>query len=107
MQIVTQSERSAPQHIPLWFRWVAILGLFVVFCASTVQACHVHPQEAGPGSPDHCPICVAIHSALPAPQHSAQAPVFALQSFLSLKAAHQCSRISILALSDRAPPQLV
>jgi len=103
MQGTVQPEVTSVQLVPRWFRWVAVVGLFVLFCATTVRASHIHP-DAGPNSADHCPICVAIHSALPAVQHTAQAPVFALQSTLSPRAEHQCSRISTLALSDRAPP---
>ena len=76
---------------PLWMRWVAAACLLLVSVASTAQAVHVHGQwrsygkaqvHAPAGAPQtaldegHCPLCVAMHSALPAtvattPRHAA------------------------------------
>jgi hypothetical protein len=69
--------------------WVALLCLLFVALASTAQAVHVHgvglpgrtpeltKQHAGTVAPDEsvCPLCVAMHSALPvAGGHAALPP---------------------------------
>ncbi len=65
---------------PLWRRWLALACLLVVGFASSAQAVHVHgqilpheqhqvgvPADASqlPGSEASCPLCVAMHSAMP------------------------------------------
>jgi hypothetical protein len=69
---------------PLWLRVLAMACLFLVVGASSVQAVHLHgqwlPQHAthagsvpvgsqGTGGEEHCPLCVAMHSALPVSSH--------------------------------------
>ena len=70
---------AAPTH-PLWMRWLAAACLVLVGVMSTAQAAHTHgaalaktrisahgPSVAGQASDeDTCPLCVAMHSALPA-----------------------------------------
>ena len=78
-------KRGAFEHsYPLWLRALAFACLLVVVGASSVQAVHIHGQwlpknaiQAGaaadgwqlPGGEDHCPLCVAMHSALPVQLH--------------------------------------
>lgn len=77
----------------LRLRWLTTLGILLLTVMSTVQACHTHdlvPQAAGshqgiPG-PDHCPLCVAMHSALPATLQSAPEPVLHVQELDSVAA---------------------
>jgi hypothetical protein len=67
----------------MWMRVVALACLLLVGVASSVQAVHVHgrwlpghatnvgaPADASqlPGGEEHCPLCVAMHSALPVAQ---------------------------------------
>jgi hypothetical protein len=69
---------------PLWLRVLALACLFLVVGASSAQAIHIHgqwlPQSAthvgsvpdgsqGPSGEEHCPLCVAMHSALPVSSH--------------------------------------
>lgn len=69
---------------PLWLRVLAFACLLLVSGASSVQAVHIHgqwlPQKAVqvgaaadgsqlPGGEEHCPLCVAMHSALPVSAH--------------------------------------
>lgn len=71
---------------------LALLCLLLLSVASTVQVCHVHGELAGSGSqdsrdsrqtvPDHCPLCVAMHSALPATAHTSPEPVLQVQTVL-------------------------
>jgi hypothetical protein len=64
---------------------------------STVQVCHVHsdaslPQQKSqqktpvPIPEDHCPLCVAMHSALPVALHVAPEPILQIQRLDSLAA---------------------
>jgi hypothetical protein len=78
-------KRGAFEHsYPLWLRALALACLFLVVGASSVQAVHIHGQwlpnhavQVGaaadgsqlPGGEDHCPLCVAMHSALPVAAH--------------------------------------
>jgi hypothetical protein len=58
---------------PIWLRLIAILCVLLIGIASTAEVCHTHPGASlvtkGSGqnvpAPDHCPLCVAMHSALP------------------------------------------
>ena len=62
---------------PAWVRVLATLCLAMVVLLSTAQVCHVHTDAVskqgsrqGDTTPeDHCPLCVAMHSALPADIH--------------------------------------
>jgi hypothetical protein len=65
---------------PNWLRAVALFCVFLIGSVSTAQAAHIHGQwlpknspeitkhAAGPAASteDACPLCVAMHSALPA-----------------------------------------
>jgi hypothetical protein len=78
---------------PIWLQLIAILSVFVICIASTTQVCHVHGEASAatrdsqdshqntPG-PDHCPLCVAMHSALPATANTAPEPVLQIQMVL-------------------------
>ncbi len=65
-------------------RWLTYACLLLVVVASSVQAIHIHgewlPQSAvhagslpdgsqTPGGEEHCPLCTAMHSALPVAAH--------------------------------------
>ncbi|MGO4210182.1 hypothetical protein AB4Y89_08715 [Terriglobus sp. 2YAB30_2] len=61
-----------------WMRWVAVLCMLLIMVASTVELCHTHPdlvkqsRDQRQSAPtDHCPLCVAMHSALPSSLHVA------------------------------------
>ena len=68
----------------MWLRVLTFAFLLLVVGASSVQAIHTHgewlPQNAihagslphgsqVPGGEEHCPLCVAMHSALPVAAH--------------------------------------
>jgi hypothetical protein len=75
-----QFKRGAVEHAyPLWLRVLTLACLLLVVGASTADAVHIHGEwlphhdvratAAADGSqlpgPDSCPLCVAMHSALP------------------------------------------
>ena len=69
-----------PTH-PFWLRGLALVCLLLVTVASSAQVAHIHGQwlphdkaqvsttvDASqlPGGEERCPLCVAMHSAMPA-----------------------------------------
>ena len=69
----------------MWLRVLTFAFLLLVVGASSAQAIHIHgewlPQNAihagslpsgsqGPGGEEHCPLCIAMHSALPVSAHA-------------------------------------
>jgi hypothetical protein len=82
-------KHGAIEHThPLWLRVLAYACLLLVVGASSVQAVHIHgqwlPQRAAqvapaadgsqlPGGEENCPLCMAMHSALPVVTHLAPA----------------------------------
>ena len=98
--------RSGIGAQPLWQRVLAIACLLLVGFASSAQAVHVHGQwlpdshvhasaaaDASqlPGSEADCPLCVAMHSAMPA---TIAVPTTAL-------VADETARVSLVA--ERVP----
>lgn len=78
---------------PSWARWVSLLCVLVFGVASTAQAAHIHGGGGAKGvhevhaptggsktagDEEHCPLCIAVHWALPATMAAAPAPVLAL-----------------------------
>jgi len=77
-----QFRRGAVDGVqPLWRRWFAVACLVLVGFVSSAQAVHVHGQfmphqeqqvsavvadSQLPGSEASCPLCVAMHSTMPA-----------------------------------------
>ncbi|MDQ2924780.1 MAG: hypothetical protein M3R43_04400 [Acidobacteriota bacterium] len=88
MNALLQNGRTARSR-PQWLRLMAMLCVLLVGGISTAQAAHIHgqwlPQKAARASlaPDasegqgeeHCPLCVAMHSALPEVLQVAPEPV--------------------------------
>src|ERR1700722_9451532 len=83
-----QSGRSAQR--PTWLRLIGVLCLLLICIASTAQVCHTHLEAAltskdshqNVPAPDHCPLCVAMHSALPATASAAPEPLLQGQAVL-------------------------
>jgi hypothetical protein len=98
---------------PLWLRLIAVACVLVVCVMSTVQACHVHAQSSsarqntpgnGPASDDHCPLCVAMHSALPVPLHVIPEPMLHFQALDSVAADAQRIFRWRFEMASRPPP---
>jgi hypothetical protein len=124
-----QSGQTRQQR-PMWLRTLAMVCLVVLSVASTVQVCHVHAeqpvaqsemhgatnsgsnQDSSPGDPrdsrqtvpDHCPLCVAMHSALPATAHTAPEPVRQVQAVLLTTVQLQRVQRWSFDLFSRPPP---
>jgi hypothetical protein len=93
MQTLFQSRKmnQTDQQRPTWLRMLAMMCLLLLCVVSTAQVCHVHSELSLTGQdsrdsrqsvPDHCPLCVAMHSALPATAHTDAEPVLQVQTVL-------------------------
>ena len=101
--------QSGPQR-RMWLRVLAMVCLLLVCVASTVQVCHVH-GELSPASsdsrqtvPDHCPLCVAMHSALPATAYTDPEPVLQVQALLPTTVSFERVQRWRYELFSRPPP---
>jgi hypothetical protein len=95
-----------------WLRLVGILCLALICVASTAEVCHTHTEAAStskdsqqnvPG-PDHCPLCVAMHSALPATANTVPEPVLQVQMVLFKAVELQRLQRWSFELFSRPPP---
>ena len=93
MQNLTQL--GLRERRPLWLQVLAIVCLLVVTVMSTAQVSHTHAEFSAlkqnskhnsPAPDDHCPLCVAMHSALAAPQYFAPEPTLQIQRLDSVAA---------------------
>lgn len=96
---------------PLWLRWITVLCILLIAVMATAQVCHSHDpsaQQAGshrsaPG-PDTCPLCVAMHSALPATLQATPEPFLHLQTLDSTAADAERLFRWRFQLASRPPP---
>jgi hypothetical protein len=86
MQTFLQHGKSTQR--PVWLQVIALLCVLMVCVMSTVQVAHNHTDSVplkqnknhnGPAPDDHCPLCVAMHSALPVSVHAPD-PVLQVQT---------------------------
>ena len=100
------------QEQPIWLRQMAVLCLMLICIVSTAQVCHTHAdfssttkdsRQNSPG-PDHCPLCVAMHSALPATASTAPQPVLEVDAVLYAAVEMQYFQRWSFELFSRPPP---
>ena len=118
MHKLLQPGSNAPQQ-PLALRMLAIFCILLVAVMSTVQVCHTHdllprttrshsgipgPNQGPDSSPDHCPLCVAMHSAMPTELQSAPEPVLHMQRLDSVAADAERIFRWRFQLASRPPP---
>ncbi len=86
--MIKRVKRESVVHAhPLWLRVLAYACLLLVVGASSIQAIHIHgqwlPQKAirvaaaphdgeVPDGPLNCPLCMAMHTALPVAAYAEQ-----------------------------------
>jgi hypothetical protein len=101
------------EHRPTWLRVLAVLCLLVVTVMSTAQVSHTHAEFSAlkqqnshntPAPDDHCPLCVAMHSALAAPQHFAPEPTLEMQRLDSVAAEAERIFRWRFEMASRPPP---
>ena len=94
---------------PLWLRLSAVLCLLLFALVSTAQVCHTH-QDLQPAShhnapaPDHCPLCVAMHSALPTTLHAVPQPILHVHALTVAAQSYRPASRFALQLASRPPP---
>ncbi|MBS1798274.1 MAG: hypothetical protein JSS95_00465 [Acidobacteria bacterium] len=110
MQMI--SQLGLRTHRPMWLRVLAVVCVLVVTLMSTAQVSHAHTdfsvtkQNSNHNNPttDHCPLCVAMHSALAISQQYAPEPTLSIQRLDSVAA--EAARIFHwrFEMASRPPP---
>jgi hypothetical protein len=124
MPRIFQPGRIA-QRQPVWLRLMALMCILLIGIASTAEICHTHsvalatsknsgqnvPGSNVPGSnvpgPDHCPLCVAMHTALPTTATASFEPVLQAQPVALKLAAEVWALQWSYELFSRPPPALL
>ena len=107
------SQLGLREHRTAWIRVLALVCLVVVMIMSTAQVAHTHaefsalkqgPNHKSPVPDDHCPLCVAMHSALAVPQQFIPEPMLSMQRLDSVGA--EAARLFRwrFVLASRPPP---
>lgn len=103
----------------LWLRVLASLCLLLVVGASSAQATHIHgkllPNQAAqvgaaadisqlPGGEERCPLCVAMHSALPAAVSLQPVQLVLVECSVAAAVKHSHDSPWHFAMFSRPPP---
>lgn len=118
--MIKRIKRGSVEHShPLWLRVLAYACLFLVVGASSVQAIHIHgewlPQKAihattppngsqTPGGEANCPLCMAMHSALPVAAHVQVVRLVLVECKVVQHVDHAPETLRHFALFSRPPP---
>jgi hypothetical protein len=89
----------------LLLRGCAFVCVGIVLLAASTQACHFHAPGTQSG-PDHCPICIALHPAMPAASHAVQTITRAISESIAAAPLHRYHHVWSFDLSIRPPPAL-
>jgi hypothetical protein len=114
---MSQRELGAGPR-PMWLRVAALLCVLLVGVAGIAQAAHIHgewlpnsaTQVAAHASlspamgEDACPLCVAMHSALPVTGFAALLIALLLECNLLLVSTHKPRTVWYFAAFSRPPP---
>jgi len=87
----------------LWVRWSAWLALSLLLLTVAAESTHNHLTQLEASS---CSICVAAHSASPAPHSSDTKPVFVAVRLLREEAVVAKAWFDFSDLGIRGPPAL-
>ncbi len=87
----------------LWLRWSTWLALSLLLWTVAAESTHNHLTRTEAAS---CSVCVAAHSASPAPHSSNAKPVFAAVGLLREEAVTARTRFDFSDLIIRGPPAL-
>jgi len=88
----------------LWVRWSAWLCLSLMLWTAAAESTHVHSKQTESSS---CLICVAAHSARPAPTSAQSAPLFAAVGTLQERAITVHARLDFSEAGIRGPPAVL
>lgn len=87
----------------LWLRYSAWLCLSLMLWTVAAESTHNHPTQTEANS---CSICVAAHTASPAPTSADAAPVFATIGVLQEEAILSRASFDVSYLGIRGPPSV-
>ena len=87
----------------LWVRWSAWLALSLLLWTVAAESTHNHPSQAEAAT---CLVCVAAHSASPAPSSAHARPVFAAVGLFREEAVVSKAWFDFSDLGIRGPPVL-
>jgi len=100
-------NRGSSTNSTFAMRAVAVLCLLLFTLTATAQVCHIHPSDNRAGAPDHCPLCMAMHSAaLPTAAQSGIALTHAVQKLVVAQSSAHVSSLWSFELSSRPPPSV-
>ena len=118
--MIKRAKRGAVEQThPLWVRVLAFACLLLVVGASSAQAIHIHgewlPQKAvrataaldgsqTPGGEESCPLCMAMHSALPVAAHVVAVRLVLVECEVAQGVDHAPETLWHFAMFSRPPP---
>lgn len=100
IQLMERSDNG--KRALVWMRLTAIACALMLVFASTLQVAHSHADER---ASDHCQICLAIHSAMPARAVAAQVIFTSTLEFVASPVASVPPRFWISPFAN-GPPAL-
>jgi hypothetical protein len=112
MQSYLQRGKNSQQPVG-WMRMIAALCILMIAFMSAAQACHTHAETSSlrqsshhnqPPPEDHCPVCMAMHSALPATLHLAPAPTLEIEPLSAVASDTLRSFSWRFEMASRGPP---
>jgi hypothetical protein len=86
-----------------WVKWSAWLCLSLMLWTATAESTHNHPSFSDAAS---CAVCMAAHTASPAPHSADATPAFAAVGMLHEEAVEANIRFEFSDLEIRGPPVL-
>ena len=113
-----QRDRSVGLR-PLWLRVAALLCAMLAGVAGVAQAAHIHGDwlpnstaqvsahttDSGAVREDECPLCVAMHSALPVTGFAVLAVASLLEAGIFFGLSRKPTRLWYFAAFSRPPPR--
>jgi hypothetical protein len=118
--LIKRAQRGVVEQAhPLWLRVITFACLLLMVGASSAQAIHIHgqwlPQSAvhagsvpdgshEPGGEEHCPLCMVMHSALPAAMHADMVQLVLVECKPVQAVDHAPETLWHYAMFSRPPP---
>jgi hypothetical protein len=99
---IADTAPLCPARSSRWTTALALLCVCMVLFAATLRVAHSHTtaeQESG-----HCPICVAIHTGIPAASAPVQICLHAAPEPIVTPTPKAPAKVRVRSLTDRAPP---
>jgi hypothetical protein len=112
MQSYLQRGKNSQQPV-VWMRMIAALCILMITFMSAAQACHTHAEQSSlrqsshhnqAPQEGHCPVCMAMHSALPATLHLAPAPTLKIEPLNAVASDTSRSFNWRFEMASRGPP---